>query len=124
MTTLPPPLEKDIQTAILDYLLMRGHFAWRQNTGGIPLHGEGKEGRFRPAPVRGVSDILGVAGEPRKQAIDCATVPRKGTFFAVEVKRPGKKPTADQLKFLNDVLSHGGVGIVATSVDDCIAAGL
>jgi len=39
-------------------------------------------------------------------------------FTAIEVKRPGKKPTAEQLKFLEAVRAAGGIAGVCCSVSD------
>ena len=41
-----------------------------------------------------------------------------GLFFGIEVKQPGKKPTALQRKRLDQIENAGGSGIVAYSVDD------
>jgi hypothetical protein len=39
-------------------------------------------------------------------------------MFGIEVKQPGKNPTALQKKRLQQIESAGGCGIVAHSVDD------
>lgn len=41
-----------------------------------------------------------------------------GRFLAVEVKRPGGKPTKEQAAFLAAVNASGGLGILARSVED------
>ena len=41
-----------------------------------------------------------------------------GLFFGIEVKQPGKKPTALQKKRLEQIENAGGCGIIAHSVDD------
>ena len=56
----------------------------------------------RPGMGRGVSDIL---------------ICYRGIFMAVEVKLQGKKPTALQRKFLDDVVKAGGRAIVITCHD-------
>jgi len=59
----------------------------------------------------GVSDRLGV---------------KNGIFFAIEVKRPGRRGQANrgcsalQAKFLNQVAAHGGVALVFDGEDDDI----
>jgi Holliday junction resolvase len=55
---------------------------------------------------RGVPDILAVIG---------------GRFVAIEVKRPGGKPSKLQLAQLNRIQASGGVAMIAESVDDVIA---
>lgn len=59
----------------------------------------------------GSSDIIGVHKDT-------------GQFLGVEVKQPGKKPTALQQEFMKAINYYGGIAIVATSVDDVINAGL
>ncbi len=50
----------------------------------------------------GVSDILG------------------GKMMAIEVKVPGRVPSLDQLQFIDNVNTAGGIGFVAYSVEDVI----
>lgn len=42
----------------------------------------------------------------------------QGRMFGIEVKQPGKNPTALQKKRLEQIESAGGCGIVAHSVED------
>ena len=58
------------------------------------------------ANKRGVPDILAVIS---------------GRFVAIEVKRPGNKPSKLQLAQLRRIQAAGGVAMVAESVDDVIA---
>ena len=59
--------------------------------------------------VSGISDRLGV---------------KDGVFIAIEVKRPGRRgetnrgASALQVKFLNQVSEHGGIGFVFDGEDD------
>lgn len=55
---------------------------------------------------RGVADIVG-----------CTST---GQFIAVEVKRPGGRLTVLQRQYLKEKRDHGGIAIMATSVDDLI----
>lgn len=98
------PKEQDILNACLQYLQLRGFLAWRQNSGAVVSVHQGRRRfvRFNGAP--GCADILGIVGH-------------LGTFLAVEIKRPGNKPTAKQLSFLDAVRRHGGMAIVADSVE-------
>jgi hypothetical protein len=57
---------------------------------------------------KGVSDILGVLPG--------------GRALAVEVKRPGGKPTPSQADFLREVSQAGGLALVITSVEEIRAA--
>lgn len=52
---------------------------------------------------KGVSDIIGIY---------------KGRFLAIEVKKPGAKPTNHQWNFLKAVHENGGIALVARSVED------
>lgn len=105
--------ETPIQKAILDYLHLRGHHAFRVNTQGVPLHGK-DEGKFRPSPMKGVSDIIGCFG---------VNHPSRGIFYAIEVKSSTGKITPEQAIFLKSVVKNGAVGVIARSVQDVIDAG-
>jgi hypothetical protein len=59
--------------------------------------------KFPGVLQRGVPDILGVY---------------RGVFFALEVKRPGQKPTALQLAILGQIRGAGGRTAVVTSIPD------
>ena len=52
---------------------------------------------------KGVSDILGCLPN--------------GLMIAVEVKRPGGRPTKDQVAFIEEVQRCGGLGLIATSTE-------
>lgn len=52
---------------------------------------------------KGSSDLVGICD---------------GRFFALEIKMPGKKPTAEQLRWMGLVRRHGGFACVVTSVED------
>jgi len=75
--------EQQLIGEILEYLSLRGIFAWRQNAG----------------------LILGI-------------IPPHGRFLAIEVKKPGRKPTAHQRAFLAEVKRMGGIALVAHSLED------
>jgi hypothetical protein len=102
--------ESDIVAACLQYLQLRGLFAWRQNQGAIPL----PNGGFRRfVGLKGVSDILGIL--PQDVTVDGQVV-RFGNFLAVEVKKPGEKPRREQREFLETVKQLGGIALVVHSV--------
>lgn len=109
--------EAQIQKQVLEYLTLRGHFAFRVNTMGVPMW-DGKSFKgFRPSPMKGVADILGVRGKPARG------VPA-GQAFAIEVKDKKGKPSKEQVAFLEEVNRKGGLGIVARSIEDVQSAGL
>jgi len=113
-------LEAEVQKAIMAYLEMKGHLAFRINTGAFGFSYKGRKRFMRTAP-KGFPDIIGV---------------EKGTgrAFAIEVKRPavvieGKKkhksyPSKEQKEMLARFSSVGALALVAYSVDDVIDAGL
>lgn len=100
------PLEREIQASILEYLHVKKIFCWRNNSGVNFL--QNGQGKFRAIRIGlpGSSDILGVMPD--------------GRFLAIEVKRPGKKPTPEQEAFLHEIASRGGVAFVACSIDEVI----
>lgn len=68
---------------------------WRNHTGGIK-DAEGAYHRF--GLCVGSSDIIGIAPG--------------GRFIAIEVKRPGGKPTEQQVIFIDFINKMGGFGII------------
>lgn len=104
--------ESEIKKAILQYLNMQLQtFAFPVSTLGIP-DAKSRTG-FRKNPSKGVADIIGVKGIGQ---------PEGGRFFALEVKRPGQKPTEEQYEFLRNVAIAGGYAGVVHSVEDVIEA--
>lgn len=97
----PAPPEAEVQRAILDTLRFLGVDCWRANTGAVAAEHKGRS-RFVRFGVKGQSDILGI-------------LPGSGRFLAIEVKRPGNRPTADQVAFLMRVNDAGGIAFWATS---------
>ena len=79
---------------------------WRQNSGALKIDGRWIRltWNHKGEAVRGISDILGVLDD--------------GSFLAIEVKGPGKKPTKAQLYFINEINEVGGLAFVARSLDD------
>lgn len=116
----PVASETAIVKAICEYLTLRGIFHWRQNVGASVLMHKGRQ-RYVKFGFPGVSDIVGILSRRwynatlRKSEI---IKPPMGQFLAIEVKRLGKKATADQVAFLAAVRANGGIAFVATSVDD------
>ena len=101
-------LEKVTQKAIINYLLNKGVLLLRINSV-VARIGE----RFIRSVTRcgdetdkGVSDLLG-----------CTVY---GNFIAVEVKRKGEYPTEEQKDFLKKVTDHGGIAILAYTLEEAI----
>jgi penicillin-binding protein-related factor A (putative recombinase) len=101
--------ESDIQKSILDYLKLKKYLVFKHRNVGIFKQ---DTGRYIPlaAGEKGISDILGCT--------------HQGKFLAIEVKMPKKKPSPEQLEFLDKVNLRGGIGFVAYSLDDVIKNGL
>ena len=71
----------------------------------------------------GSSDIVGIVESRHARVVEGdACRARFGTFLALEVKRPGKKPTVVQQLFLDLVNRRGGIGRCVHSVDEARAA--
>lgn len=58
-----------------------------------------------PLAPKGISDLIGC---------------HEGKFIALEVKRPGGKPSPEQMQFIADVQRSGGIAGVVYSVEDVI----
>lgn len=100
--------EKQIQDQMLQWLAYQPKtFVWRQNAGSMFVDSPTGRHGFRSASVQGISDIMGVwQGKP----------------IAIEVKRPGKKPTEMQNDFLKRFAGAGGLSIVAFSMEGLMEA--
>jgi penicillin-binding protein-related factor A (putative recombinase) len=101
--------ESEIQKSILDYLKLKRHLVFKHRNVGIYKQDTGK---YIPLATgeKGISDIIG-----------CTT---QGRFLAIEVKMLKKKPSPEQVEFLEKVNQRGGIGFVAYSLDDVINQGL
>lgn len=108
--------ENDIKNSIIQYLRLNQWLVFRINSGAATVKDEkGKRRWFwfarwfvagKEEKRAGISDIIGL--HPRHRPI------------AVETKLPGNKPTEAQQEFLDEWTEHGGVAIVAYSLDDLI----
>jgi hypothetical protein len=96
--------EGAVVKACLEYLELRGVYAYRQNTGAAEYQDKAGKKRFVRYGKPGVSDIIGVLPG--------------GRFLAVECKAPGGRLSENQIEFLNDIERMGGLAVVAKSVDD------
>jgi len=95
-------LEKDVQKIILNICRLIGLTVWRQNTGAVPAVYKGKQ-RFIKYGLKGQADITGLLPDGRR--------------LEIEVKRPGGKQSAVQKHFQTMIERHGGIYIVADSID-------
>ncbi len=75
----------------------------------------GKASRVVYGLCNGSSDLIGI----HKVTITPAMLGREiGAFVAIEVKRPGKKPSDEQDRFMDMVMDLGGIAGVARSEDE------
>ena len=102
--------EQVVQDAILDMLLVHPKVGWMMaiTTGRFKVKGGhitvghfiDEEGKRRT----GMSDLMG-------QLVD-------GRLLAIEVKRPGNKPTKEQLDYIDMVNANGGLAFWSDNVSD------
>jgi hypothetical protein len=106
--------ETQLVRVCINYLLFKGHFVWRNNSGVTRNQYTNKFGqtseRMWRAGVRGGSDIIGLT--------------KDGRFLAVECKIGTNKLTELQMEFLFEISKRGGVAITAYDVDDLEKGGL
>lgn len=95
--------ESEIQKQILDYCRLMGCLVFKVNNGGVYIK---SRDCYMKSPMKGVSDIIGLTN--------------KGRFLAIEVKMPKKKPSIEQVDFIERVKAKGGIGLVAWSLEDII----
>jgi hypothetical protein len=100
------PLEKEVQAQIKQYLQLNGWLVLRLNSGAIPAEYKGKRRFIRFNDQPGCSDLLAL---------------KDGVAAFIECKRPGKKATAEQESFLEEVRKHGGIAFVADSLDSLLS---
>lgn len=97
--------ENQIKNAVLEYLRMRGIFAWANNTGaGQLVDGARHTSRFIRFGYPGSSDILGILDG--------------GRFLAIECKTPEGRLSDLQRVFLDDINLRGGLAFVAYGISD------
>ncbi len=97
--SMPEPTEHEIQSTILDRLkYLPKAFFWRENSGLMTAEYKGVKRMWR-AGIPGIADIMGILD---------------GYMVAIEVKRPGKKQSPDQLAFQRRLEACGGVYVVCS----------
>ena len=99
--------EGAVLKACKEYLLLRGHFCARVNSGGFETK---LGGWFRAVDIKGFPDIVGI------------TV--NGKALAVECKSDKGKLSEAQKTFRDEWVSRGGIHVVARKIEDLQRAGL
>lgn len=106
--------ETQLVRLCINYLLIHGHYVWRNNSGVTRSQYTNKFGqksdRIWRSGIKGGSDIIGLT--------------KDGTFLAVECKIKPNRATDAQKAFLSEVTNRGGLAIVAYDIDDLEAHGL
>ena len=94
--------EHELQQRILLELGNRSDLrVWRQNTGALI----NQHGHLVKFGLQGSADILGI-------------IKPHGRFLAIEVKAPRGKLTAQQERFKQMIEGHGGLYILARTLED------
>jgi VRR-NUC domain len=96
--------ETEIQNEIRIALSNMGHIVWRNNVG-FTKFPDGSAVKY--GLCNGSSDLIGITSD--------------GKFLAIEVKKPGGKPSKEQKNFIEVVRSKGGIAGVAHNVEEAIA---
>ena len=107
--------ETERQAAILDYLRLRGHLSFRLNNTPVSFVDKHGERRFRSLgkyAMKGIPDIVLI------------NYKENGRFYGIEVKAETGRLSDEQKEFQRLCEKHGGVYIVARSIDDVAAHGL
>ena len=86
-----------VKSAILEYLDLRGFFAWSNTTGALKV----RPGQLIRFGKTGSADILGCLPD--------------GRFLAIECKSEKGRLSEAQKAFLNEITRLGGIAIVARS---------
>jgi hypothetical protein len=96
--------EAQIQGQIIDWLRLHGAVVTRINSGSVLLQNSNGSTRRVKLADAGTSDIIACL--------------HGGEYVAIEVKRPGEKPTPAQELFIDQVNATGGLAFVAHSLED------
>lgn len=96
------------ETALMHRIMLAlsdaGCLIWRNNTGSVKTD----DGRFvKFGLCVGSSDLIGIA--------------HGGRFLAIEVKTSKGRATPEQQRFINAVLTRGGIAGIVRSPDEALA---
>jgi hypothetical protein len=97
--------ESELQKMIIDYMRLKGHYVWKSGGGLFFSEYKGKTRAVRMG-LRGCADIIGIL--------------KTGHWFACECKTGYNKPTPEQLNFLSEIRSRGGLAIWVKSLDEVV----
>lgn len=131
-----PPREADIQQDIRLALGLEPGLALFRNNIGAAVHHDSKRPVHYGVGGKGGSDLIGLLTvRVERVCFDADALLCDGSdfactghvseiarFVALEIKRPGGKPTKKQLDFICLVRDMGGFAAIVTSVDEARAA--
>lgn len=95
---------------IINYLNLKGHLVWRNQSGGRSVPSSNGRTNFIQFAPAGSPDIVGLT--------------KTGQFIGVECKVGRNTTTELQKSFLGQIKQRKGLSIVAYSLDDVINQGL
>ena len=120
------PLEKDVQKAIIDFLLCHPKIGLVERINSGTMQSDNGDGTTRYTQF---NKVYGRAsnGEYMDMPDICCTLKGQGRRFVIEVKRPGwKKPINEherrQAAYIQHIIECGGYGMFATCVEDVVSA--
>lgn len=98
-------LEKDIEKMLIEYLLAKGYFVWKNQSQGTYDPTKKTFRRTGKYCIGGVSDILGILPN--------------GKFLAIEVKthKTRNRASEKQKKFIENIRANGGIAGVAWDIN-------
>jgi hypothetical protein len=100
MTAKNTEHEKLVRDILVTFGSGHGLRIWKNNTGAVKI-----DDRFLSFGLKGSADILGIIGG-------------QGKFLAIEVKTGRGRQTKEQKAFQKMIETHGGLYILARSVED------
>jgi hypothetical protein len=107
------PREIALVNSCLELLRLRGICCFRLNAGAVVPAGVGRRRRVRLAPA-GAPDLVAILGAHGDHP--------GGQFLGVEIKLPGRRPTAAQRAFGDRIVAAGGLYLVISDVGDLARA--
>jgi len=98
-------MEHETQSAVIEYLQLKGYFYWRNNSGALKTE-------------RGGFIRFGSVGSPD------VFVLKKGILYGLEIKSLKGKLSEGQIEFKKGMEKHGGKYFIIRSLDDLVLIGL
>lgn len=118
--------EHQIQTLLKNYLQVKGWYVMRLNSGKIPMTDYNGRRRMIWMGETGTPDLMAFKKKGTVIRNDDGSngIHTYLSLLFIEVKRPGKKPTFNQVQKMKELEEKGAKCIVASSLEDLQAEGL